>query len=554
MSSINPKFMTATTSPSSKKRPRSRMSRVLPFLVLVVACQVPVLRAQSSTCNFNGAVFQAGESLGNTFQTRCGSATEFPCFCAPERNPPIDCPYCGIVTEENSQGIVCARVDGPFLAVTNLEGIREECSCNRDSTGNPQSTCLPPGSFGNNNPAPSPGSLEDEVCLLEWADGSVDVFRDGESYGELFETRCGAATQFPCFCNVSMSSKLYCPYCSIPTPTGGLACGRINQTFAAVDETNQALACFCRDNLKADCLPATSVVTPSPVPPPTKFPSRAPRTAAPTQEPTLLPSMAPSSFPTFDATNTTTLVPSPPTLPPFFQPRPTVAPPTSPPPTGIPTTAPVVTRRPTISGPTLDKPSILLPSRIPPLSVPEPGCTFIGGDGMETFVKAGEILEGIKGPCTPYSSYPLICNPNVPGQVEYPYCVFTMDGTWNPDFATASVERQVEPSFMVCAPNGNQVIIPTSNADVAESFLTCSCLYLNPFIGAVSSCADLLVTVPLALTSSPTTAPSPAPTRLSVFNESDDTDDDDKSSSASTASLSFGCGLALLLVSGFSML
>jgi hypothetical protein len=139
-----------------------------------------------------------------------------------------------------------------------------------------------------------------------------------------------------------------------------------------------------------------------------------------------------------------------------------------------------------------------MPSRTPPVVLPVPGCSLTDAHGNETFVHAGEILTTMDGPCAPVSSYPVICNPTLPGQVEYPYCVFTMDGTWD------STKSQ----SAVCAQNGEQVAVPTaSDGELA----TCSCLYLNPYIGAVSSCPELLATVRLVWSGIPTTSPSEYP-------------------------------------------
>jgi hypothetical protein len=263
--------MTSLSWPLSKKRPRSgrSSSRLRPLISLLAFSSRLVPVGAEFTCTFSGTTFQAGDILGDAFQTRCGSADDYPCFCAPGRDPPIDCPYCGIATDMNSQGIVCARVGGPFIQVINLDGIAEECSCNRDVNGNPQSTCLPPGT-SNDNPAPAPS--QSEVCTLAWADGSIDFFQDGESYGELFETACGSAFEFPCFCNVSIPSKLYCPYCTVPTPTGDLVCGGIGDTFVTINENSQAVACFCNGNLDTECSLASPVGTPTPTPTPPPLP------------------------------------------------------------------------------------------------------------------------------------------------------------------------------------------------------------------------------------------------------------------------------------------
>jgi len=433
-----------------------------------------------STCTFNGITFGAGDILGDAFQTRCGSSDDFPCFCDPDRDPPIDCPYCGIPTTMNDQGLICARVGGPFIQVINLDGDAEECSCNRDISGNPQSTCLPAGtSNGGNNPAPSPSS---QVCRLEWADGSVDIFRDGESYGDLFKTGCGAASEYPCFCNVSIPSKLYCPYCTLPTSSGGLICAGIGERFSVAGKM-----CRCDGNLNTKC----STPTPAPIPRPTKVPLPTTRPPTPTIKPTLPTTAAPVTA--VIPTPLTSMMPSE-DLFLFNSSSPSIE--VSSEPTMVPST-----RFPTIASPSLDKPSVWVPSRTPPEEIPVPGCLVTDEEGKEVLLTEGEILPDMEGPCSPLSTYPAICNPNMPGRVEFPYCVFSsVDRTWE----SSTGQTSDSDPFLVCARNGEQVSVPTASDG---ELVTCSCLYLNPYIGVVSSCPDFLVSVRLVWTTSPTTSP-----------------------------------------------
>ena len=124
-------------------------------------------------------------------------------------------------------------------------------------------------------------------------------------------------------------------------------------------------------------------------------------------------------------------------------------------------------------------------------------------------MEAGGILDLLPGPCDPSESFPMYCNPDLPGRVEYPYCVFTSDGQWNENnsgtastttssttTATSTTTRQQSDPLVVCAKNGDEVSVPTAQGTI----VSCTCLYLTPYLGAVSSCPDLVVTVPLALT------------------------------------------------------
>jgi hypothetical protein len=208
-----------------------------------------------------------------------------------------------------------------------------------------------------------------------------------------------------------------------------------------------------------------------------------------------------------------------PALPPFFNPAPTKAPetvqptvmdtnapstgaPSTLPPTGMPIQQPTTVQPP----PTFDKPTILLPNRPPnitPVSIPvtpqpSDGCFYQNiEDDSKEFVETGESFgKHVTGLCSPWEDWPTFCNPQLPGNREYPYCVFSPSGP-----------SGNEEDFLVCARSGERVTVPTSDGSIEE----CSCLYLNPFIGPVSSCPDLMVDWTIPTTSAPSEAPSQTP-------------------------------------------
>jgi hypothetical protein len=498
---------------------------------MVLASSIPVrTHAQTAitTCSFDGVVYPAGAPLGDRFTTRCGSAADFPCFCNPNTSPPIDCPYCGIATQDNAEGLLCARIDGPTVTVVDLQGEAKDCTCQRDIlTGDPESVCVSSDDDNDGAPSaapPSPPTPGDNVCTLEWDDGTTDVFQDGESYGDLFQTQCGTPAEYPCFCNVAVPGKLDCPYCGVVDANlGDLVCGRVGgDPFQVTDvETSEELTCTCGSDLEADCAP-TALTTPAP-------------TTRPTLRPTLRPTVQPTT-PTIINTPTPTpsiVDPLVPTLTPSIESSPSLTPTTVT--TLTPTIQETSTRRPSAPLPTLDKPSILMPSRTPPISIPVPGCTYEQQGDNLGFVETGGIIDSqiLQGPCAPSGSYPVYCNPELPGGVEYPYCVFTMDGEWSSTSTTFSTTRQGD-DLVVCAKSGDQVSVPTTRGTIAS----CSCLYLNPYIGAVSSCPDLLVTaLPLALTPSPSALPTVAPTMAAPTTPETPPSTDPPSSSSAAISL-----------------
>ena len=569
-----------------RKRPRARPPSRMPVygFVVISLClgllfaQVVVThsQAQQTTCSLGGKLFLAGQTLGDQFTTRCGSAAEFPCFCKPDASPPMDCPYCGIATQDNAKGLVCATVGGPPVNVTTLAGVAKVCSCLASVSGTPESICAPV-SASNNIPTAAPvtsSPANNKECTFQSADGSTYIFQNGESYGSLFTTPCGPTSQYPCFCNVSVPGNVYCPYCALATNTTAshVACGRIGETFLSTNTSDVPVACSCSGDFQAQCRAALPMA-PSPIP-----------TATPTLPPTVRPSIVQQK-----QTNAPILAPTlvvfsptiPPTVASFPTPSPTTA---TQAPTSLPTPQMTMTPSPSSGLPTVNKPSIIMPSRNPPIALPvAPGCkVFDPTTAREELVAAGQALNSqiMQGPCSPSASYPVLCNPVLPGGVEYPYCVFTKNGQWsrgsnsssNSSTSTrggASSSRAAAPvgsgggrsaitassaiasdTFVVCAKNGDRVSVPTSQGTIAS----CSCLYLNPFIGPVSSCPDLLVTIPLALTSSsspsllsgPSTAPSSSPTSTSIPTEPPTT----SSSAASPLSVAHLHWSVLLLLHG----
>ena len=464
------------------------------------------VRAQEGgTCELGNFVFQAGEPLGDLFTTLCGTASEFPCYCDPRFDPPISCPYCGLTTED---GLVCAR-DGESSSIVNLDGIPQTCECQVDSDGIPRSVC------------------QDDFCSVELVNGNVLYFADGESYRIHKYARCGYPGEFPCFCNTALPGKVECPYCGFETNTGDLACARKDETITFLDADNQATQCYCGEDLSSTCedkiptLRPTTKPTKIPTQRPTQTPTHRPTqypTKSPTQRPTEAPSPAPTGVPTILApggpvptvpTNiprTASPTPAPTTIP-------TKLPTTSPTkqPTSSPTTfpTPVPTQSPT-SSPTdmpipqfapFDKPAVLLADRAPVRSPAEspssssPGCTFFNVDtGRANFIQPEESFgKHVQGPCGPSEEWPAFCNPGLPTKIEYPYCMFSPTGSGGD---------------VVCGNSGDIVSVPTSEGTTQE----CSCLFLNPLLGPVSSCPDLAFQLTTPLSESFTESPTDSPT------------------------------------------
>jgi hypothetical protein len=72
-------------------------------------------------------------------------------------------------------------------------------------------------------------------------DDSTCVFDDGQEYqpgddvGDSFTNRCGNSTDFPCFCDPTVSFQAYCPYCGFAAGDGTLHCARDGETVSFPD-------------------------------------------------------------------------------------------------------------------------------------------------------------------------------------------------------------------------------------------------------------------------------------------------------------------------------
>jgi hypothetical protein len=423
-------------------------------------------RAQeTSTCTIDGVTYQEGESLGDSFSTRCGAASDWPCYCSPTLDPPVECPYCGI--PDLGQGLVCAR-DGESVSIVNLDGIQQLCSCNVGSTGTPEQTCVDQGD-------------DEEVCTIEVFDGRQVEFENGESFGQFLPTRCkGGGEDYPCFCNTSLPDQVECPYCTFVDVSGDLVCARSNETIIYEDTLDDFIQCTCFDGTFSSCLPVAPTVpvatTRSPTISPTILDGE---TSSPSVPSSALQSPMPSTAASSLAPTTTDSIVRQPTIPP--------------------SRAPIVD---------FDKASLLGPARPPIPELQIGGCLYPDAVSKSfEFIEEGAVFgQEISGPCSPHSEWPVYCNPNIPGGgLEYPYCVFS----------TLVIEETIggneaNSTGVVCARSEERVLVTKPDGTTEE----CSCLYFNPLLGAVSSCTLLPFNLSFpAPTQAPTIAgATPVPT------------------------------------------
>jgi hypothetical protein len=183
--------------------------------------------AQDS-CIFDFGTFQRGESLGSAFETRCGSSGDYPCYCNPDVDDQIECPYCGVATSTPNL-LRCAK-DGQTIQVIDLEGRGQSCTCDASDPTDPQPVCV-----------------EDEsalVCTFAMEDGTTVTRQPGEEIG--FESRCGDESNYPCICNPNLPMQIECPYCSFATTQrDALLCVAEGETVSFVDVDGRGQNCTC---------------------------------------------------------------------------------------------------------------------------------------------------------------------------------------------------------------------------------------------------------------------------------------------------------------------
>eukprot|EP00539_Tryblionella_compressa_P012807 CAMPEP_0178829908 /NCGR_PEP_ID=MMETSP0746-20121128/8620_1 /TAXON_ID=913974 /ORGANISM="Nitzschia punctata, Strain CCMP561" /LENGTH=564 /DNA_ID=CAMNT_0020491999 /DNA_START=47 /DNA_END=1741 /DNA_ORIENTATION=+ len=485
----------------------------------------------STTCTFDGVIFQAGESLGDSFITRCGSASEWPCYCSPGKNPPVECPYCSMADSE--KGLVCAR-NGESVSIINLNGISQTCSCSVNLDGTPEETCYSDQSTVDDN---IDNDSNGDFCTIETIDGSTMTFENGEALGEFLPTRCsGGSAEFPCFCNTALSDQVDCPYCTWVDYKGDLICARELESVVYENSPGEFVECGCLRGFLSSCKLKTPTSPDVGTDVPTSSPTKVESTSSPTVY-TSIPSVAPtnsitSSIPqTLGPTVTSTLDN------------------TEPPTAGVPSSLSTVY-------PSFDDKESVLGSARPLPGVPElEGCLYVNIEkGTIDFVAEGASFGSVvQGPCSPTSDWPVYCNPAVPnGGMEYPYCVFETESTLSTNRNTATGQDEFSDSRgFICARSEERVLVSRADGTTEE----CSCLYFNPLLGPTSSCAMIAVNISLSSGESPYFhgGPTPVPTDNgdsdSLPTSQTSPGEEDPANSVSGASRT--CVLSLLSVLGF---
>jgi hypothetical protein len=117
---------------------------------------------QQRLCDIgDGYIYREDEKLV-TFETRCGSIEQFPCYCAPDLDPPISCPYCGF--HSSSEASAAATAAASTSATINANAERRNDSKSDDFF------CLKDGEISDpfvGNGGASTATIQECSCRIE---------------------------------------------------------------------------------------------------------------------------------------------------------------------------------------------------------------------------------------------------------------------------------------------------------------------------------------------------------------------------------------------------
>lgn len=216
----------------------------------------------NNTCTFDdGKVYKVGENVGNSFTTRCGNSTIYPCFCNPILTFYVYCPYCGFVTGDGS--LYCSK-DGEIITFPD-GSITRQCSCdfdNNDQGADPIRNCTiidDTGTGGGDDdentrptvgPSGPPMSNGEGRCVVPDEDNNLIEFENGESFGDLIEGACGPASEWPSFCLVLDESganfDIWYPYCVFnDAESGETLCAKDGESISYVNVDGDTIKCTC---------------------------------------------------------------------------------------------------------------------------------------------------------------------------------------------------------------------------------------------------------------------------------------------------------------------
>ena len=155
----------------------------------------------------------------------CNDTTNYPCYCSPNVNGQLYCPYCTIA---HGDSVECIK--DREIKQLNIFDQGQSCQCDyslRVSANFPAY----PDCAGHNG------------CSVEEEDGSFTFYNAGEEI-QGKEGICGEG--FPYICDNRFGDDLLYPYCSFVTQGGGTICARDTETVTFIDRFGKQKQCECQ--------------------------------------------------------------------------------------------------------------------------------------------------------------------------------------------------------------------------------------------------------------------------------------------------------------------
>ncbi|CAJ1946750.1 unnamed protein product [Cylindrotheca closterium] len=215
----------------------------------------------------------------------CGSVSDYPCFCNPNLQDQLYCPYCTVTTR--SGAVECLKDEEVKQFNIFRQGSQSSCVCDYSSRGNL------------NFPAEPRCNLPDGCAVAE-TNGATTFYSDGEEIRNR-EGICG--TGYPFICDASGASigsdNLTYPYCQIIDQSGEVQCVRDGESISLIDRFGESVRCTCRFGSLgpiSDCVDSDISITTPPTRAPADSPTRAPTVSTrplSTTRPTVILSLPP---------------------------------------------------------------------------------------------------------------------------------------------------------------------------------------------------------------------------------------------------------------------
>jgi hypothetical protein len=159
----------------------------------------------------------------------CGSRTKYPCYCNPNIQGQLECPYC---TVTNGDTVECLKnQESKRFNIFGKGG--QSCECDYGTRSNLNFPALP-------------NCNAHDGCTVEESTGDVTFYNNGDKI-QRKEGVCGNG--FPYLCDTSGTSaatdNLKYPYCEFTDQSGATRCATDGETISFIDENGKNVQCSC---------------------------------------------------------------------------------------------------------------------------------------------------------------------------------------------------------------------------------------------------------------------------------------------------------------------